>query len=91
MSEIAPIGPGRLGRVDPATTANARAAYRPGSPIERGDDEVHVSSVATLLNKLRENPIREELVAEVREQIEQGTYETPEKLDAAISELETDL
>jgi anti-sigma28 factor (negative regulator of flagellin synthesis) len=91
MSEIAPIGHGRLGRVDPATTAKARAAYRPSSPIERGDDEVQVSPMAHLMVRLRENPIREDLVAEVREQIEQGTYETPEKLEAAISELEGDL
>jgi len=91
MSEIAPISLGRLGRVDPATTAAARAAYRSSTPIERGDDEVQVSSLARLRAKLRENPIREDLVAEVREQIEQGTYETPEKIEAAISELEGDL
>ncbi|HYE60841.1 MAG TPA: flagellar biosynthesis anti-sigma factor FlgM [Phycisphaerales bacterium] len=91
MSELAPIGPGRLASINPATAAAARAAYRPATSVERGDDEVHVSTAAHLMAKLRENPIREDLVAEVREQIQQGTYETPEKLDAAISELEGDL
>lgn len=47
--------------------------------------------MATYLNKLRDNPIREDLVADVREQIADGTYETPEKIDAAVSELAGEL
>ena len=91
MSELAPIGPGRLGRVNSATASNARAAYRAAQPQGRGSDEVEVSPMATYLNKLRDNPIREDLVAGVREQIADGTYETPEKIDAAVSELAGEL
>ena len=92
MSELAPIGLGRLGRVNSATASNARAAYRSAQPHSgRASDEVQVSPQATFLNKLRDNPIREDLVADVREQIADGTYETPEKLDAAVSELAGEL
>ena len=35
--------------------------------------------------------IRADLVAQVRQQIAQGTYETPEKLDAALNRLLDDI
>jgi anti-sigma28 factor (negative regulator of flagellin synthesis) len=88
MSEIAPIN--RPGRVDPMTPVRAVDRLAAAMPA-RGSDEVFVSPMATYLNKLRENPIREELVNEVREQIADGTYETPEKIDAAVSELAQEL
>lgn len=34
-----------------------------------------------------EAPIREDLVAEIRRQIAEGTYETPEKLEIALARL----
>ncbi len=68
------------------------AAGGPGSGVVRQSDQVEVSSVATYLSKLSQlPPIRRELVASVRAQIEAGTYETPEKIDAAIGELVRDL
>ena len=36
-------------------------------------------------------PVRMELVNRIRAEIEQGSYETPEKLEAAIDELLSDL
>jgi negative regulator of flagellin synthesis FlgM len=91
MSELSPIGPGRLARVDaPGAPRLAPRGAHPDHP-ERAPDEVQVSPQAHFLNRLRENPIREELVADVREQIAQGTYETPEKIEGAISELSQDL
>ena len=88
MSEIAPIN--RPGRVDPMTPLRAVDRAAAAMP-SRGTAEVFVSPMATYLNKLRENPIREELVNEVREQIADGTYETPEKIDATVSELAQEL
>lgn len=89
MSEIAPIG--RTGRIDPITTARIAQRSPAASTAGRTSDEVVVSPMAKLLNKLRENPIREDLVNDVREQIADGTYETPEKIDAAVSELAQEL
>lgn len=58
----------------------------------RSSDQVEVSSMATYLSKLSQlPPIRGELVASVRAQIEAGTYETPEKLDFALGELSREL
>ncbi len=88
MSEIAPINrPGRIGPTTPARAVDRAAAASPA----RASDEVFVSPMATYLNKLRDNPIRQELVDDVREQIADGTYETPEKIDAAVSELAQEL
>lgn len=59
--------------------------------VSRGDDEVEVSDVARYLNILRGNPIREELVNRVKEEIAIGAYETPEKIESAIGELAKDM
>lgn len=90
MNNIAPIGrPAASGSVpnpDPAVSPPTNA------PQHRPDDQVELSAVAQLLGRLDELPdVREDLVARVREQILDGTYETKEKLDAAVSELENDL
>jgi hypothetical protein len=64
---------------------------RQALPTDRAPDEVVVSPVATYMNKLRNLPIRQELVDGVRGQIADGTYETPEKIDATVSELSKEL
>jgi hypothetical protein len=83
MSELSPIAPGRMARVDSA--ASPRQTPRSPHQPDRPSDEVQLSPQAHYLSLLRENPIREDLVAEV------GTYETPEKIESAISELSSDL
>ncbi len=90
MSDITPIGqPGaaalghspRTGR--PATDAAA---------VSRGDDQVQLSDAARLLSRIAEVPeVRQDLVDRIKTEIELGTYETPEKLDAAIDALMDDL
>lgn len=90
MSDIAPIG-------RPATTytVNGRAHQTPApsaSPPHRGSDSVQFSSAAQLLGKLRDLPdVRQDLVDRVRGEIAAGTYETPEKLDAAAEAMIDDL
>jgi len=60
--------------------------------IRRGSDRVDLSATARLIDKLKNGgPLRNELVAQVRSQIENGSYDTPQKLNAAIDELLTDL
>lgn len=54
-------------------------------------DKVEISSTAVHLDSLRRNDIRADKVAEIRAQIENGSYETPDKLDSAIDKLLDDL
>lgn len=71
-----------------------RASYRSTTVngTVRSSDSVEFSKTAQLLSKLAELPdVRQELVDRVRSQISSGTYETPEKLDAAIENLLGDL
>ncbi len=51
-------------------------------------DELQISDVARLVAETHQLPdIRHERVQAIREQIAAGTYETPEKLEIAISRL----
>lgn len=55
-------------------------------------DQVEVSQTAHLLAKMAELPdVRQDLVNQVRAQIDAGTYETPEKIQAAVEALAEDL
>lgn len=51
-------------------------------------DEVQFSSAAQLLDRVHDVPdIRADRVAQLRAQIADGTYETPDKLDGALERL----
>lgn len=96
MSEMSPLTTGpvnRAGRVGPASSgrgSEAESARIPGR--DRGEDRVEFSSHVQYLIELKNGgPVRTELVNRIRSEIEQGTYETPEKLEAAIDELLGDL
>jgi negative regulator of flagellin synthesis FlgM len=53
-----------------------------------GSDRVELSAHARLLDRLLQLPdVRMELVETVRQAIRDGTYETPEKLEAAVDRL----
>ena len=54
-------------------------------------DRVELSGVSHLLATLKSNDIRADKVQSVRAAIEAGTYETSEKLEAAIDKLLNDL
>lgn len=71
-----------------------RAPHRPpsaapaGGAPSTGVDELDISSEADFVSQARDLPeIREERVAQIRAQIQSGTYETAEKLDLAVSRL----
>ncbi len=93
MPEFSPIASGqvaRTGRVGPASQRRAAGAEEtarvPGR--DRGADEVQFSSHIQHLIELKNGgPVRMDLVNRIRAEIEQGSYETPEKIEAAIDEL----
>ena len=89
-------GPGRLGR--PSRIYQTRAYRAPRGDVPEGSraaDQVQISDQAKRMSmmddlkaKLDELPdIRQDKVDDVRAQIEDGTYETPEKLDIAADRL----
>lgn len=70
-----------------------RAPHRPPAVTEAGQpsfgvDELDISSEADFVSQARDLPeIRHDRVAQIRAQIQSGQYETPEKLDIALSRL----
>ena len=59
-----------------------------GSYSSAGVDQLDISPEADFVAQARDLPdIREDRVASIRAQIKNGTYETPDKLDTALSRL----
>ncbi|MCS7034126.1 MAG: flagellar biosynthesis anti-sigma factor FlgM [Phycisphaerae bacterium] len=77
----------KLSPVRGAQDASATASPTP----PRRTDRLDLSGMQGFLQVLRQNDIRGEKVAEIRAQIEAGTYETEEKLEIAIDRLIDDL
>jgi len=67
----------------------ARPAQSPSNiSAPAGGDEVQISDAAKLIEQMQQMPdIRQDRVASIRAQIAQGTYETPNRLDTAVSRL----
>ncbi len=63
----------------------------PQTAAARGADKLELSGVSHLLKTLKNNDVRLDKVAEIKAQIEGGTYETDEKLDVAADRLLDDL
>jgi len=90
MAEIPSIGPGSVGPIDRA--AALTAAYRITEDLrprsEPLGDRVELSRHAVLLDRLRQLPdVRADLVDKVRDAIAGETYETDDKLTAAVERL----
>jgi negative regulator of flagellin synthesis FlgM len=66
-----------------------KTAGAPQSPASAGiSDELQLSDTAQAASQLNDIPaIRQDRVDAIRAQIAQGTYETPEKLSAALDNL----
>ncbi len=72
-----------------ASRRNAQVSQSVNEPQPRVNaDQVELSSAARNSSK---DAIRTDLVTRIREEIKNGTYETPERLDAAIDGLSDDL
>ena len=77
----APVEP--VGAVNAASTASGPAAV---------NDTVEISTAAKLAAKINDIPdVRADLVAQVKAEIAAGSYETPERIDAAITKLMDEL
>lgn len=64
---------------------NKTQATSASSPIQ---DEVQISDAALLMEQIGNIPsVRQDRVNQIRQQIANGTYETPEKLDVALERL----
>ena len=65
-----------------------RAKNTPAEGVSRPADQLDISPAAEAAAQAAESePVRQDLVARVRSEIASGTYETPEKLDAAVDRL----
>jgi anti-sigma28 factor (negative regulator of flagellin synthesis) len=65
--------------------------HRTLAPQNDRTDKIDLSGVSHLLGKLKSNEIRAEKVAAIRQQIEDRTYETDQKLDIAVDRLLDDM
>jgi flagellar biosynthesis anti-sigma factor FlgM len=54
-------------------------------------DKLELSGMSHLLQSLKSNDVRVDKVAQIKQQIEAGTYETDDKLDVAADRLLDDL
>ncbi len=94
MSDIAPIANSSLIGAISANEARARKAEQVESTevaLTREADAVEISPFARYVAMARENPVREDLIESIRQQIADGTYDTDEKFDRAFGEMLSDL
>ncbi len=88
------IGPIQAASGMTPVTGPRLEAVKPGSSISSGlpVDRVEISPIARLMSEVSALPdIRAERVAQVRADIQAGTYITPEKMDIAIGRLLEDI
>ena len=83
VSTTAPTdGPQRL---QPQKAAEPTVAPRSSAPIDKLDLSNHVNRLETSSLQTVGGDIRIDRVADLRRQIAGGNYDTPEKMDAALS------
>lgn len=85
MSDIPPISNVvRTLNALPGQSANGPRAARSESPV----DEVEISETGRMLSSLRsEQPLRLDKIAQIKQAIADGTYETDQKLQVTIDRL----
>jgi negative regulator of flagellin synthesis FlgM len=83
-------GPAHLHGAQPIGPPHAAKVNRPAATPSSGpiQDEVQISDAGRLLDQVHDLPaIRQDRVSQIRQQIAEGTYETPEKLQIALERL----
>lgn len=86
MNEITPIHRSSASSVDAPKRADK--AVTPPAGRTSAADQAEISTAAQMLSKLAQLPdVRSDLVQSVRQQIQAGTYDTPERLESAIDAL----
>jgi anti-sigma28 factor (negative regulator of flagellin synthesis) len=84
---IPPVSQSRIASALPPVGRTSYAQPTRSTP-GRGSDSVEFSRTAQLLSKLAELPdVRQGLIDRVKGEIAAGTYETPEKIEAAVNGL----
>ena len=82
--------------IGPVQGSSPISASRPAAEVQRTSetkpiasrDEVEISSGGKMLENLHQSPdVRAERLAQIKAAIEAGEYETPEKLEAALSRM----
>ncbi len=89
VSGIGPVGGGQpIRRINQPVEQQAPKEARPVSPT----DELELSTVDSTSAEVElQDQFRAMRLEQIRQQIEAGTYETPEKLDAAVNRMFEDL
>lgn len=89
MADISAVGAGPMGRVGGVDATPSRRVVEVASPeVRRGTDRVELSEMATYMSKLKQlPPTRQALIDSIKGEIASGTYDTPEKLDAALDQM----
>lgn len=97
MSDLS-INPAAHGPINPVRTV-ASLSHSSSSGVRRfdaadasspsfGEDRVELSDMARLLNKMRDMPeIRQDRIADVRDAIVRGEYDSPARLNAALDKM----
>ena len=91
MVDVGPIQ--AAGGMTPVTTPRLESVKSGGSiPNNLPVDRVEISPMARLMSEISTMPdIRAEKVAQVRAEIQAGTYITPERFDIAVARLLEDI
>ncbi len=93
MPDISSIGHGSIGPINRATNRSGLEA--PAKSPERAEtrgDRVELSPHARLMNQIRQLPeVRQDLIDRIKDEIDAGTYDTPEKMDAAVEGLAAEI
>ena len=85
MDSISSLGGPSQPILNPSSR-NAAQRDAAGRSHHSPNDRVELSDAARLLSRLSELPaVRQDLVDRVRAQIDAGTYETPDKIDATTA------
>ena len=83
-------GPSNVHGAQPVNSPNAARSAEQATQANQANsaDEVSISQQADFLSRIDDIPdIRQERVDQIRAEIADGTYETDEKLDIAVSRL----
>lgn len=78
---------GQIGQTQGVSFQELRSAQSVQQPVQAPVDRVEISFEAQMLARTSNDGIRTDRVANIRAQIASGIYETPAKLEAAVSRL----
>lgn len=83
-------GPGSVGASMPMRELRPSTEYQAATPSAPTTprDEVEISDMGRMMDDMSRTPgVREQRLAQIKAAIEAGTYDTPEKLELALSRM----